>query len=99
MHYILGTKILISSKPSRPRPGERPARRVTSTDFKPDLVYELYHIVKDKEGKMRYVFISSDHQDVVGLIFDTIGEADIAISQLRQESLPDYEGFHSKNNS
>ena len=99
MHYIIGTKILISSRPSRPRPGERPTRRVTSTDFKPDIVYELYHIAKDKENKMRYVFVSSDQQDVVGLIFDTITDADAAISHLRQESLPDYEGFYSRNTS
>ena len=99
MHYIVGTRVVVSSRPVKLRPGEHPKRRVTSTDFKPDLVYELYHIAKDKEGKMRYVFVSIDQQDVVGLVFDTISEADQAISHLRQEALPDYEGFYSRNST
>lgn len=99
MHYIVGTQIRIQQKaPIRPGdPGSYKTRRVQSDDFKPGVVYSLYHITKDREGKMRYVFISNDNSDVVGLIFDTITEADKAIAALKQEQLPDYNEIYARN--
>ena len=99
MHYIIGTKIQIQ-QPGQARPGDPSSyktRRVQTGDFKPGLTYSLYHITKDKEGKMRYVFISNDNSDVVGLVFDTITEADKAIARLKQENLPDYNEIYARN--
>lgn len=101
MHYIIGTQILIQSpKPIRPGdPTSYKTRRAQNTDFKPGVPYSLYHITKDREGKMRYVFISNDNSDVVGLVFDSIAEADKAISNLKREQLPDYEEIYSRNST
>lgn len=102
MHYIIGTQLMIPTRAqTRPGPQANPraARRPKSTDFKPGVAYTLYHITKDKEGKMRYVFISNQQDDVVGLVFDSIKEADRAISVLKQEHLPDYDEVYARNTS
>ena len=102
MHYIIGTQIMIQPRtPVRPGPqGSLPrTRQPKSGDFKPGVKYTLYHITKDKEGKMRYVFISSQQDDVVGLVFDSITEADKSISKLKQEQLPDYNEIYARNTS
>ena len=101
MHYIIGTQVLVKA-PQQARPGDPNSyktRRPQSTDFKPGLTYSLYHIATDRDGKMRYVFISTDNSDVVGLIFDSISDADKAISALKQEQLPDYEEIYSRNST
>jgi hypothetical protein len=101
VHYIIGTQILV--KPIQPgRPGDPSSyktRQPQTKDFQPGKPYSLYHITKDREGKMRYVFISNDNSDVVGLVFDSIKAADNAISALKQEQLPDYEEIYSRNSS
>lgn len=101
MHYIIGTRVLIPSAGQvNPRdPNSYKTRRPKTYDFKPDLPYTLYHITKDREDKMRYVFISNDNSDVVGLVFDTITEADKAISALKQEQLPDYDEIYARNST
>lgn len=101
MHYIIGTQIHIQ-QPRASRPGDPNSyktRRIQTTEFKPGLTYSLYHITKDREGKMRYVFISDDSSDVVGLVFDSISEADRTISKIKQEQLPDYEEVYSRNST
>ena len=62
-------------------------------------MYTLYHITRDREGKMRYVFISIAQDDVVGLVFDSVKEADSAISALKNEQLPDYDEVYARNTS
>jgi hypothetical protein len=96
MHYIIGTQIRLNSNPRQdPRRGY--TRVIKSDKFKPDVTYSLYHIRQDDEGKVRYVFVSNDQQDVVGLIFDSPSEADKEISRLRGEQLPDYNEVYSRN--
>ena len=99
MHYIIGTRVLVQPAGQvNPRdPNSYKTRRPKTYEFKPGVPYTLYHITKDKEGKMRYVFISNDNSDVVGLVFDTISEADKAIAQLKQEQLPDYDEIYARN--
>ena len=100
MHYIIGTQIRIPGKNETRVDSRRGyTRKIASDKFKPGVVYTLYHIRKDDEGKIRYVFISNDQQDVVGLKFDSPGLADKEIARLRGEDLPDYEDFYSKNNT
>ena len=48
---------------------------------------------------MRYVFISNSQDDVVGLVFESISDADKAIAKLKQETLPDYNEIYSRNTS
>lgn len=101
MHYIIGTQVSIQP-PRAFRPGDPNSyktRKKQTTDFITGKTYSLYHIAKDREGKMRYVFISNDNEDVVGLVFDSISEADKAISALKQEQLPDYEEIYSRNST
>lgn len=95
MHYIIGTQIRIQPIGQLP-PG---SRRLKTTEFKPGVPYTLYHITKDREGKMRYVFISNSQDDVVGLVFESISDADKAIAKLKQETLPDYNEIYSRNTS
>jgi hypothetical protein len=98
MHYIIGTQIRLSSSPrGNTRTGYK--RKVTSDKFKTDVTYTLYHIRQDDEGKIRYVFVSNDQQDVVGLVFDSPSLADKEIARLRGEDLPNYEEVYSRNTS
>lgn len=95
MHYIIGTQLRVSTRSST---GESASvRLVTEGTFKPGIVYNLYHIAKDRDEKIRYIFISDDQTDVVAYAFDTITTADKYISRLRGESLPDYEQIYSRN--
>lgn len=101
MHYIVGTEVLVSSaKPKlNPRDPNSYRNRRTTNDFKQGMLYSLYHIRKDDEGKMRYVFVSNDQTDVVGLKFETISEADKYIAGVKGESLPNYSEIYSRNTS
>tara|TARA_A100001011_G_C14185901_1_gene789020 strand:+ start:682 stop:981 length:300 start_codon:yes stop_codon:yes gene_type:complete len=99
MHYIIGTEIHIQNRPVDPRDPKTYRTRKVTGDFKPGVRYNLYHIRKDKENKMRYVFISNDQSDVVGLVFDTITEADRYISSIKNEQLPNYHEIYSRNTS
>ena len=92
MHYIIGTKISTRRNPRAPRR--------LSSEFKPDMVYELFHIKKERDSdKMRYVFLSADQSDAVGLTFDTITEADKFIANCLNEQLPDYEDIYARNST
>lgn len=99
MHYIIGTQIRLGSSSNRPDPRKGYTRKITSDDFKPGVTYTLYHIRQDDEGKVRYVFVSNDQQDVVGLIFDSPSLADKEIARLRGDTLPNYEDVYSRNTS
>jgi len=96
MHYIIGTEILIRDQKKNPNDPSS-YRRQKPSDFKPGVRYSLYHIRKDDEGKFRYVFISNDQTDVVGMIFDSPTEADKIIASLKNDTLPDYAEIYSRN--
>ena len=99
MHYIVGTEVLVTEQKVNPRDPRTYKTRRTASDFKPGMLYSLYHIRKDKDDKMRYVFLSNDQTDVVGLIFNTISEADKYIAAVKRENLPDYNDIYSRNTS
>lgn len=99
MHYIIGTEVYITNNQKRDPRDPSTYRRKTDSNFKPNVRYSLYHIRKDKDDKMRYVFISNDQSDVVGLKFDTITEADKFIAALKNEQLPNYTEVYSRNTS
>jgi len=99
MHYIIGTEIHITNNQQRDPRDPNTYRRKSDSKFKPNIRYSLYHIRKDDEDKMRYVFISNDQTDVVGLKFDTITEADKYIAALKSEQLPNYSEVYSRNTS
>ena len=48
---------------------------------------------------MRYVWLSTDNEDAVGILFDTISEADKFISNILQENIPNYEEVYARNTS
>lgn len=97
MHYIIGTQIRVGGGNTRVDPRAQYKRKITSDKFKPGVTYTLYHIRQDDEGKVRYVFVSNDQQDVVGMIFDSPSAADKEIARLRGEDLPNYEDIYSRN--
>ena len=97
MHYIIGTTISVNTSKVNPRDPKTYRTRKPPSDFKPGLEYSLYHIRKDDEGKMRYVFISNDQTDVVGLKFDTITEADKHIALIKGDQIPNYSEIYSRN--
>lgn len=99
MHYIIGTEVYITNSAKKDPRDPGTYRRRSTGDFKPNVRYSLYHIRKDDEGKMRYVFISNDQTEVVGLKFDTISQADKYIASLKNEELPNYTEIYSRNTS
>lgn len=99
MHYIIGTEIYITNSVKKDPRDPSTYRRKVNTEFKPNVRYSLYHIRKDDEGKMRYAFLSNDQTDVVGLVFDTISQADKYIASLKNEELPNYTEIYSRNTS
>jgi len=101
MHYIIGTQVLIQDSRVKFKPGATSGSRVRPviSDFKPGVRYTLYHIRKDEDDKIRYVFISDDQTDVVGLKFDSPSDADKMISSIKGDTLPDYKDIYSRNSS
>tara|TARA_B100002019_G_C21033516_1_gene480817 strand:- start:89 stop:388 length:300 start_codon:yes stop_codon:yes gene_type:complete len=97
MHYIIGTEVYITNNQAKDPRNPASYRKKPTGDFKPNVRYSLYHIRKDDEDKMRYVFISNDQTDVVGLVFDTITQADRYIASIRGEQLPNYTEIYSRN--
>lgn len=97
MHYIIGATF---KTPGTVR--AKPIGQVTSTTFKrrtsntlskylkPDTIYSIYHISPRGDEGILYVFRETDANKTVSITFRTVSEADKAISQLREEDLPDY---------
>ena len=97
MHYIIGTTFRT--------PGERrvkPTAPVTSATFKrktnntltkylkPGILYSVYHISPRGDEGVLYVFKEVESNKTVSITFKAVSEADKAISQMREEDLPDY---------
>lgn len=103
MHYIVGTEIVTSPVRKQPiQPGMTSAQiKNRSTGLSPfseqrelltpGVTYTLLRVYVT-EQKPCYVF-SGDGQRVE-LIFDSVSTAEKFISELRQESLPDYESIN-----
>ena len=104
MHYITGTQILVSSRSiSRVRPGMTGQQlRKASTGgshfksqrakFKPDRTYTLTRIQPIEDG-VQYTFNEGIGESVV-LDFSQVKEAETFISELRDESVPDYTAIY-----
>lgn len=100
MHYIVGTKITCT--PSRPqplRPGmtssqikNRSTGLTTFTEQREQLTsgveYTLIRVYI-KEEKVCYAFAGNGER--VELLFDSVTDAEKFISELRRETIPDYE--------
>jgi len=77
MHYITGTSINVA-------PNLSPDRR-----FKSGHSYNLSRIFK-KEDKVVYTFVCVNDRSKMELQFNSCNEADLLISKLRREQLPNY---------
>lgn len=104
MHYIIGTQISVSNAPkTKLRPGMSSAQirtasqgRLSGTtsnyreEFTSNQVYSIARIFM-KDEKVCYKFVGDK---VVELLFDSVKQADAFISELRGETVPDYEAFN-----
>lgn len=81
MHYILNTSINIPI-----------TKKGFTGEFKPGNLYTLYHI-KNVEDGVLYIFKSHDGKEIKKQ-FSSCKEADIFISKLKNEKLPDYETIY-----
>ena len=81
MHYITGTSFTVAPNS---KSNLSPDRR-----FKVGHTYSLSRIFK-KENKFIYTFICSYDKSKVEIEFNSCGDADLVISKLRKEQLPNY---------
>lgn len=100
MHYIVGTKITLTSQGSkkittgmtsqqiRQRSGGMSAFAEQRKLLQPGEQYSLIRICK-KEDKICYIF-TSQTSERCELMFDSVTQAESFISELRGESIPDY---------
>lgn len=95
MHYIIGTKILVKRQPAKVGQVNTFSRANRHFDF--DTVYELRHIVR-ADDKVKYQFknMSDRKADLIEIEFNNTGEADVYISKLRSENLPNYQTFYEQ---
>lgn len=101
MHYIIGTQITVTqSRPNPVRPGMSSQQiRATSRGmssftkerelFDSGKVYTITRIYM-KEDKVCYRFNSVDGTGVE-VMFNTVGDAERFISEVKGETVPDYE--------
>ena len=97
MHYIIGTQIHFVK--SRPQPGMTSQTRQANkpVEFDYGKIYTLYNISR-RDDSFVYMFRDS-HGSVVEKKFDSLGQADKWLASVKKETLPDYTGFYSRNNS
>lgn len=97
MHYIIGTQIHFVN--SRPQPGMTSQTRQANkpAEFDYGKIYTLYNISR-RDDCFVYMFRDS-HGGVVEKKFDGLGQADKWLASVKRETLPDYTGFYSRNNS
>ena len=101
MHYIVGTEIYIEPTRNPNNHTLQPinAHRVTMKNksigpFEPGVRYSLHHIKKVADG-YEYQF-STDIGAPVSATFGCVADAENTIAVAKQESIPDYEGWHSR---
>ena len=97
MHYIIGTTFktpdTTRSKPIGPvtsKTFKRKTSNMLSRHLKPGAIYSVYHISPQGDEGVLYVFKEIETSKTISMTFKTVSEADKAISQLREEDLPDY---------
>ena len=97
MHYIIGTQIAFSKM--RPRPGMtmESVKSTKPSEFEYGKIYTLYNISK-KDDQYTYVFRDS-HRKLVEKDFDSLSAGDQWIAKCKNESLPNYGEFYSRNTS
>ena len=83
----------------RPTPGMtmESVRSSKPREFEYDTIYTLYNITKDAE-QYTYVFRDSNRKQVEKT-FDTLMSGDQWIAKCKNESLPNYREFYSRNTS
>ena len=101
MHYIIGTQITVTqSRPNPVRPGMSSQQiRATSRgmsnytkereQFTPGVTYTITRIYM-KDNNVCYKFHSADGTGVE-VIFKTVSDAEKFISEVKGETVPDYE--------
>ena len=97
MHYIIGTQIHFIK--SRPQPGMTSQTRSANkpAEFDYGKIYTL-HNISHRDDHYVYKFTDT-HGDIVEKKFTGLGEADKWLASVKKETLPDYSGFYSRNNS
>ena len=106
MHYIIGTQIRAktttaaaqSSSKLRSVGAVQIKKTATSEHFVPGQTYTLYYIKKTDDDKMAYTFRDNSTEEKFDVIFESSKAADVYLSKVLGESLPDYDKFYDKNN-
>lgn len=107
MHYIAGTQIKLSGKtisPKKSLQGLTGAQiRKLSTgatvfqkereQFTPDRTYTLIRVCKDRESE-NLIYTFSDGIDITPVLFPDVNTAETFISEIKNESIPDYSGVY-----
>jgi len=97
MHYIIGTQIAFSKM--RPRAGMtmESAKSFKPPEFEYGKIYTLFNITKHDD---RYTYMFKDSQrKLTEKDFDTLSAGDQWIAKCRNETLPNYNEFYSRNTS
>ena len=100
MHYIIGTQLLFRKTQARPGMTSESVKNTKPHEFEYNKVYTLYNI-KPNVGseKTSYTYTFSSGRAHVQKQFDTLAEADSWLAQCRNESIPNYSDFYSRNTS
>ena len=105
MHYLLGTRIMVSdverlSDSHGPRAlnsaGPQFKRAKKNPYFEANVPYSLYNIVQNKDQTVVYTFLREDNQQTVSHQFKSIRHAETVIANSKGEALPDYDAFHRR---
>lgn len=102
MHYIIGTEITIGNVgrkgPIRPGMSSQQIRQSSpgTTQFAKHrekfMLGDTYSIIRIYTQEERVCYRFASHSgDVVEVLFDSVSEAERFISEVRNETLPDYE--------
>ena len=105
MHYIIGTQIRSNSLHPAPTSSSRLKsvgavqlrKKVVSEHFLPGETYTLYYIKQIEDDKLQYTFLNNTTEEKFDMMFDSAKDADIYLSRVLGEKLPDYESFYDKN--
>ncbi|MAF25840.1 hypothetical protein CL634_09745 [bacterium] len=103
MHYVIGTQIVVEKKLNKVQPGmsssqlrqslKRSKFEDIQSAFDIGRVYTLSRIYK-KDDSIVYCF--TDGIERTEVMFDTTQSADEFISELRKETVPDYEEVYRR---
>jgi len=101
MHYILNTVFTVPSNTTANRIGGPTVFSKTTSNvvfnkrgLEDGVTYTLIYIKKTETG-VEYQFKSLKNNNIVTEVFNSCQEADVFISNMRGEKLPDYNQFYS----